>query len=947
MKLKILFLSFFILFVYLVTEAQVLDPQEILRQNADKIEVKRKEAASKGISEAELQQRLKEKGYDLSNLQPSQFTSLEGATDEAIAELEREKAAAQIKAAEIKERNENKSKILTEDQTKANKEEGEKAPRTRGLDDFDFTPENEKSAQQTMDNNQIDIQEQANLYTDSVKEPDLDKVSIYGQQLFINTNAKAFTNSTDLIPANDYLLGSGDEIRVVIFGRSIFDGSFEIDKDGYIDPKSFPKIYLKGIQFGNAKELIASRFAQRYTFNRSQIEISLKRSRTITVGVYGEVNNPGSFTYPAANSAFNLIVLARGLTHIGSVRNIQIITPGKGVRIYDVYKAMSDPLKSANIYLQMNDFIQVPVAGKVVKISGAINRPFNYELLPTETLTDLIKYAGGYSAAADQEIIQVVRYENGARNIIELNNTQAKSYIPQNGDEVTIIQFAKEIRNLITISGEVERPGDFSWVSGLKVADALRRSRTLRTTKMDVAFVVRTNQDNSFSYKKFSPERVLANPSDEENYELMPLDKILIFANPDFTQYYKINVSGAVRSPGAFDYDAKRNLRVADLITLAEGLKPEALNRGYLIRTDSATDTREYIQINVVNALLDQNSADNILLKPLDRILILSQSLLHNESFVSVNGSVKNPGRFKFGSDMTLMDAIVLAGGFKMEAASNKIDVYRVIMQNNEPTKVVAATFELNKDLIASQVQNLQTILQPFDIIEVRSVPDFELQQMVVLEGEVKYPGRYALTKKNMLVSEVIAMAGGLNKDAFAPGAQLYRSNGDKGIVIIELDKVLKNPSLPNNIVLLDGDRIIIPKRNDIVSIKGAVNIQDVYTDQFLMSRADVNVAFKGRKSAKYYIDEFAGGFKANADKDRVFVEYPNGKKIKTDHFLGIRIYPKVEKGSVISVAAKAPQQEKLEPKEKANWSKIIADSVAQATAILTLVLLINTLNKS
>ena len=147
MKLKILFLSFFILFVYLVTEAQVLDPQEILRQNADKIEVKRKEAASKGISEAELQQRLKEKGYDLSNLQPSQFTSLEGATDEAIAELEREKAAAQIKAAEIKERNENKSKILTEDQTKANKEEGEKAPRTRGLDDFDFTPENEKSAQ--------------------------------------------------------------------------------------------------------------------------------------------------------------------------------------------------------------------------------------------------------------------------------------------------------------------------------------------------------------------------------------------------------------------------------------------------------------------------------------------------------------------------------------------------------------------------------------------------------------------------------------------------------------------------------------------------------------------------------------------------------------------------------------------------------------------------------
>ena len=727
----------------------------------------------------------------------------------------------------------------------------------------------------------------------------------------------------------------------------MFDGSFEIDNDGYIDPGTFPKIYLQGVQFGNAKELIASRFGQRYSFNRNQIEISLRRSRTITVGVYGEVNNPGTFTYPAANSAFNLIVLARGLTRIGSVRNIQIVTPGKGVRIYDVYKGMSDPLKSANIYLQMNDFIQVPVAGKVVKLSGAVNRPFNYELLPNETLSDLIRYAGGFTADADQDIIQVVRFENGARRITEIDARQAQTFVPQNGDEISILQFSKEIRNLITISGEVERPGDFSWSEGLTVAEVLRRSRTLRTTKMDAAFVVRTNADNSFSYKKFSPERVLANANDPENYQLQPLDKILIFATPDYTQYYKLNVSGAVRNPGAFDYDPNRNLRVADVIMLAGGMKPDALNRGYLIRTDSATGEREYIQIDVLNALLSQNSPDNVILKPLDRILVLSQNLIISESFIEVNGAVKNPGRFKFGANMTLMDAVVLAGGLKMEAATNKIDVYRVVFQNNEPTRVVAATFDIDRELLTSQVAGLQTALQPFDMVEVRTVPDFEFQQMVNIDGEVKYPGRYALTHKNMQVSDLVAMAGGLSAEAFPAGAQLFRNEKNTGVVIIELDEVLRSPGSPNNIVLLAGDRILIPKRNEIVGIEGAVNIPDVYTSEFLMNRQDINVAFKGRKSAKYYINEFAGGFKTNADKDRVFVEYPSGRKVKTKHFLGIRIYPKVEKGSNISVAVKPDKPEKLEPREKANWSKVIADSVAQATAILTLVLLINTLNKS
>jgi len=941
------FLTIFILICAIsIGSTQTIDTDQILRQNADKIEQKRKEAAAKGISEAELQARLKEKGYDMTNLQPSQLTSLEGATDEAIRELEMEKLAEQNKIKLDKNKSAKKEEILSQDKTILEKKEEVKAKRTRGLDDFDFTPE-EPGTQGLSDANQIDIQEQAAITTDSLKEPGMDQVQIYGQHLFINSNAKAYTNSNDLVPSNDYLLGPGDQLRIVIFGKSIFDGSFEIDEDGYIDPKTFPKIYLKGVEFGKSKELISSRFKQRYSFGPGQIEVSLKRARTITVGVYGEVKNPGTYTYPAANSAFNLIVIAKGLTNIGSVRNIQIVTPGKGVRRYDLYQAMLNPLKSANIYLQMNDFIQVPVAQKVVQISGAVNRPFKYELLPKETIGELISYAGGLAPNADKEIIQIVRYENGARKILEINFDQAKTTVPVNGDQITILQYSKEIKNLVSIFGEVERPGAFSWEEGLTVADALKRAVLKRTTKMDIAFIERTNDDNSISLKTFSPREVLANAGNAENYTLKPLDKIRILGNPDFTQYYKVNASGAVRNPGAFDYDPNQNLRVNDLLLLAGGIKPEAINRGYLIRTDSATLERQYMLINVLNAFNNPSSADNIVLKPLDRVLVLDNTLVVTESTVTVGGAVKNPGKFKFGQNMTLLDAVTLAGGLKMEAATNRVDVFRMIFQNNKPTKVVAATFDINRQLINADEALLQTPLQPFDVIEVRSVPNFEFQQMVTISGEVKYPGRYAITSPNMKISDLINVAGGVTDESFPGGSELLRTADNVGLIIIELNKILAQPNGPNDIVLRAEDMITVPKKQEIVSISGAVNLQDVYADDLLKSRDKISVAFQGKKSAKFYIQEYAGGFSEHADKNKVYVNLPSGRKVKTKHILGIRVYPKVEKGSLVSVGYEQPKPERTEPKEKANWSKVIADSVAQATAILTLVLLINTLNKS
>ena len=618
-----------------------------------------------------------------------------------------------------------------------------------------------------------------------------------------------------------------------------------------------------------SKKLIEARYKQRYSFSTGEIAISIKKSRSITVSVFGEVRNPGSFTSSAANTAYNLIVLAKGISDLGSVRNIQIVSPGGGIKIYDVYKSMMNPTLATNIYLQNNDFVQVPVAQKVVSVIGAVVRPYRYELLPTENLGDLIKYAGGYAADADKELIQIIRFENGSRKIYEVSAANAKTFIPQNGDEITVIQSSEEVKNKLEVSGEVERPGDFEWKTGMKVTDLLDKARLKRTTKRNIGFVQSLNSDNSYSLRSFNIDSISEDKNSPKNYLLSPNDKLIILSQIDFTQYYKINVSGAVRNPGEFDFDPAKNITVQDAVTLAGGLKVDALSKAYVVRTDTATGIRNYALFNIQNALTDINSSDNFIMEPLDRIVILSNSIIKNESTVSVGGAVKNPGQFKYGYSMTLLDAITLSGGLKTEAATNRVEIFRIVLNNNEPTKVVAATFDIPRDLIMATDALNKTYLEPFDIIEVRSLPKYSLQKMIKIEGEVRYPGSYALIKDNETIYEIIGRAGGLNPEAFIGGAKLNRSFDNIGLVIIQLGDIMKNPNASYNISLSDGDVLTIPKNKELVSIEGAVNIGDITNAAELNNDYKINVAYMSGRNVKYYIDEFAGGLSDKADKSK------------------------------------------------------------------------------
>ncbi|MBK7739548.1 MAG: SLBB domain-containing protein [Saprospiraceae bacterium] len=351
--------------------------------------------------------------------------------------------------------------------------------------------------------------------------------------------------------------------------------------------------------------------------------------------------------------------------------------------------------------------------------------------------------------------------------------------------------------------------------------------------------------------------------------------------------------------PGEFEYDPARNISVYDAVNLAGGLRPDALPKAYVVRTDTATGARTYALFNLEKAMTDLTSNDNFSLEPLDRIVILSNSIINTESTVSIGGAVKNPGKFKYGNSMTLLDAVTLSGGLKAEAATNRVEIYRVILNNNEPTQVTASTFEIPRDLIMAQEIMSHVLLEPFDMIEVRSVPKFGLQKVVSITGEVRFPGEYALVKDNETIYELIKRAGGLTPEAFTGGATLDRNMDKTGLVIIELDEIMKRPGASYNITLLHGDALHIPKNNDLVSIQGAVNIQDIASQELINENHKINVAFIEGKSARYYIREFAGGFAENADRAKVYVKDANGKKSKVHTFLFFKKYPKVKKAQV------------------------------------------------
>ena len=914
-KLYLLIFSLVFLFTPILAQQPQIDEAQV-----------RAELKRRGLEEDVVRKKLLDRGIDIDKVDPSnpaEVIKLQAALEEVQKEIEAEaakatEAAAQKAADTAVEKTLNQTAKTSAEEIQDAVQEG--------------TPLKEAISEELID-----------------QQEEIKPTTLYGQQIFRNKSIKVYRQAEDIIAPDSYVLGAGDIVSINIWGPSQETATYTINKSGFIQPSNMPRINLKGIAFGKAKQLLMKRFDQYYRFSPEEFEVTLNYSRTITVNILGEAMNYGSFTLPAINTAFNALVAAGGPTEIGSVRNIALRRNGQSKRL-DIYKFMlEDPTVQYDFYLEENDIIFIPVAERIVNIKGAVKRPFRYELIKGEELKKLIEYAGGFKANAYQTNLQVKRFIDDKEKIIDVNfrdlQKTGRDFTLLPGDEIIVGIIPKPYKNFAEINGAILNKGKYEITNGMRVADLVKKGVLDEDARMDVAFLLRINPDSTITYQKISIEKALKNPQSKDNLVLQPRDILRVLSLTNYADKATISIEGAVRNPSVHAFDLEGNLRVDDAITLAGGLQDEAIDFAYIKRTDPKNrKQKEYLRIDLKNALSNPNSSDNIKLKPFDKLVVYSYKEFLDDAFVKVEGAVRKPGEFQYDKSLTLKDALTLSGGLKLEAARSRIDISRVQISGDQNTKTIVATLGVDENYnIIEGGDNFQ--LEPYDQIYVRSAPEFEFQQNIKITGEIKYPGTYPLTSDNEKILSLIKRAGGLTKEAFPLGATLYRPKDGVGYIVMGLDEVLKTPNSKFNYILKEGDIIHIPKQKDFVTIKGATRAAELYTDAITRS-GKINVPYHIGKSAKFYINEYAAGVGEDGRRRLITVEHPNGELKKTKNFLFFKTYPKVRKGSVITVGRiPKKQKEKKKEREDIDWGRVLADSLAQATAILSLILLVQRVN--
>jgi protein involved in polysaccharide export with SLBB domain len=895
--------------------AQVPTPAETRAKVADA----RAQIQKRNVSDAEIQTRMKAKGIDINNIRPEDADKAQAALNEVLADIDREQAGAK-NAKPVAEDKDAEKKMV-------DKNTIEKAPASAEV------KEATKKVSKTTSQNVIQSVKEGATVEEAVAEEIIEaatekapEATIYGQQVFRNKNLKIFRNSEDNRAPDTYIIGSGDKMTISLWGTSQENATYEISKDGCISPTYIGRICLKGITYGKAKEILRNRYAQYYRFRKEDFDVAINFSRNINVNIVGEVLNQGSFFLPAINTAFNALIAAGGPSNIGSVRNIQLKRATGETKKLDVYEFLNNPTVEQNFYLLENDYVFVPLVGRLVNVKGGIKRPFKYELIPGENLAKTLEYAGGFTENAIQASLQVKRFKDDKEVLIDVDvkNLKSRDFELLNGDEIIVKTIPRPYENFAEIIGEVENVGKYQITQNMKLTDLVKEGILRRESKTDIAILQRLNTDQSIRIITINLDNLLKNPSSSENLVVLPKDKITVYTQARFTDKASIAVSGSVRAPIKGLNFPDKEIRVNDMITLAGGLKPEATDFAYIYRVDLDNQKKkEYVRINIKEALSNPKSPQNMVLKAFDELVVPSNASYFDQSFVNIAGAVRNPGKYQYDKSLSLSDVLRLSGGLKIEAATNRVDVYRLQIKDNEPTRTIAASLQIDTAYNILSTNNNEFALQPFDQIIVRNVENFELIRSVSIQGEVKYPGPYALTNFNETIASVIGRAGGLGKEAFPEGATLFRTDGEIGHVVLKLEDALKNGKSEFNIILKQGDVINIPKSKDLVSISGAVRYAEYFPER-MAETGKVSVAYQEGKTAQYYIKEYAGGLGEKGIRSYT-VEYPNGKVKKTRNYGLFKIHPKIEKGASIFVAAKVEKPEKEKEKEKGevNWDKL------------------------
>ncbi|OAV44295.1 SLBB domain-containing protein [Lewinella sp. 4G2] len=772
-----------------------------------------------------------------------------------------------------------------------------------------------------------------------VTQEELPESAIYGHDIFRNKSLRVYQAGENITAPDNYPLQTGDELAVTIFGASQSNFLLTVGDDGFVTFPNGLKLTLEGVTINQAKGLLERRLRQFYTFQRGQLSIIVQRTRAVAVNIFGEVESNGTYSLSSVNTAFNALVAAGGPTENGTVRNIQVIDGGN-TTVIDVYDFLRNPQPSAEIFLRNGMTIFVPPSGILVELEGGVRRPLFYEMRPEEGISDLITFAGGATARAETGAIRVTRYTNGTLKTINVDLQQNPGFRLQDGDRVIVPQVENPLDEFVSVEGAVLLEGRFAYEENLTIGNLVENARLRPGARRDVAFVYRAQDDGTFALQKLN----LSDGSPDLNISVRKGDRLRILTQASFLDGGEVSIAGAVRAVDTIAYPIDGGLNLEELILLSGGLQRNAADEVIVVRTPPENrEERQYLRLSLTE---DQQFE----LLPGDAVTVYSRERFTDPFEVKLGGAVRDPGTYRYDPSLGLDDLFVLAGGFTPAAALDKIDVFRLKTFDNEATQTLTTTLVVDSTFNILSSSDPDFILQPYDVLVVRRIPGFEPIRTVEVQGQVQYPGEYAIDVANMRLTDLIAKAGGITPDAFPPGGTLFRRDAQIGLIVIQLDEALSNSNIASNIVLKDGDILTVPRARDLVRINTQnTKANSIYIDS-LLRRDRINIAYDGKKDAKWYVENYAAGYADDAWKRSTVVEYPNGEVKATKRFLFFNNYPDIRPGSIISVSERPERKKRerrvrTEPREKVDWGKFARDTIAIATSTISLILLVDRLD--
>ena len=692
-----------------------------------------------------------------------------------------------------------------------------------------------------------EIQQSINAREDAKTGPD--SLKVFGRDIF-NNKLLSFEPNMNIATPQDYVLGPGDQVIVDIYGASQKSEQLTVSPDGDITVPGFGPIHVAGLSVAGAQSKIRSTLGSRYA--SSSLKLTVGQTRSMMVNVMGEVKAPGTYTLSAFATVFHALYMAGGINDLGTLRNIQVFRNGKQVTVVDVYEYILNGRLAGNIRLHEGDVIVVGPYDCLVGVRGHVKRQMFYEMRPTESVAQVIKYAGGFTGDAYTKSVRLVRKSGERFTVHTVEEFDMSAFKLADGDAITVDGMINRYENMVEVKGAVFRPGQFEL------------GKTVTT--------------------------------------------------------------------------------VRSLIEQAGGLTEDAFTaRGVMYRMkDDRTLEAQSVDIGGIMA----GSVADVPLRNEDVLFIPTQTERLSERIVNIQGEVLSPGTFQYAENETIEDLILRAGGLTDAASTAKVDVSRRIRDPKamESGQEISKTysFALKDGFVVDGQQGFA--LEPYDVVQVRRSPGYMEPRNVRVEGEVVFEGEYSLSKKNQRLSDLIQAAGGVTKEAYVRGARLERTmnddekarlqkvlemarqqadskdslninqlaTADAYTVGINLDAALANPGSDYDVVVRDGDRLIIPEYNGTVKISGNVLFPNT-------------VAYQAGKNWKHYVNQ-AGGFGNRSRKSHTYIVYQNGTISQVGK-------GKIEPGCEIIV----PQKGKRDMSNLMQWVSVGTSMASLATMFATI----------